>query len=104
MRTGRWRTIQTAFSRRVAELRRLLIEPERLAALSDRNRVLILRENERHYLRRVLRLRVDDPMAVIDGCDVSLVHNTVDREPVDLVAALRVCVCVGGSSLALLRL
>ena len=68
MRTGRWRTIQTVSSQRVAELRRLLIEPQRLAALSDRNRVLILTENERHYLRRVLRLRVNDPVAVIDGC------------------------------------
>jgi 16S rRNA (uracil1498-N3)-methyltransferase len=68
MRTGRWRTIQTAFSRRVAELRRLLVAPDRLAALSERNRVLTLTENERHYLRRVLRLRADDPVAVIDGC------------------------------------
>jgi len=68
MRTGPWRTIQTASSRRVAELRRLLIEPKRLGTLSDGNRDLILTENERHYLRRVLRLRVNDAVAVIDGC------------------------------------
>ena len=46
----------------------MLIESERLGAISSRNRVLTLTENERHYLRRVLRLRVDDSVAVIDGC------------------------------------
>jgi 16S rRNA (uracil1498-N3)-methyltransferase len=49
------------------ELRRLLIEPERLAAARE-NRSLILRREEEHYLARVLRLRPGDALAVIDGC------------------------------------
>lgn len=93
MRTGPWRTIQTACSQRVAELRRLLIEPERLGALSSRNRVLTLREHERHYLRRVLRLKVGDPVAVIDGCghlwsarldvDAALILDTAPSAPAE---------------------
>ena len=50
----------------VAELRRLLIESERLAD-RDRNGSLVLRDDERHYLRRVLRLRAGAPVAVVDG-------------------------------------
>ena len=50
----------------VAELRRLLIEPKRLAD-RDSNGCLVLRDDERHYLRRVLRLRAGSPVAVVDG-------------------------------------
>ena len=50
----------------VAELRRLLIEPKRLAD-RDSNGFLVLRDDERHYLRRVLRLRAGSPVAVVDG-------------------------------------
>ena len=50
----------------VAELRRLLIEPNRLAD-RDINGILVLRKDERHYLRRVLRLRPGATVAVIDG-------------------------------------
>ena len=50
----------------VAELRRLLIEPNRLAD-RDSNGFLVLRDDERHYLRRVLRLRAGSPVAVVDG-------------------------------------
>ena len=50
----------------VAELRRLLIESKRLADL-DSNGCLVLRDDERHYLRRVLRLRPGAPVAVVDG-------------------------------------
>ena len=50
----------------VAELRRLLIEPKRLAD-RDGNGCLVLRDDERHYLRRVLRLRPGAPVAVVDG-------------------------------------
>ena len=50
----------------VAELRRLLIEPKRLAD-RDGKGCLVLRDDERHYLRRVLRLRSGSPVAVVDG-------------------------------------
>ena len=50
----------------VAELRRLLIESKRLAD-RDGNGCLVLRDDERHYLRRVLRLRPGAPLAVVDG-------------------------------------
>ena len=50
----------------VAELRRLLIESKRLAD-RDGNGCLVLRDDERHYLRRVLRLRPGAPVAVVDG-------------------------------------
>ena len=50
----------------VAELRRLLIEPNRLAD-RDGNGCLVLSDDERHYLRRVLRLRAGAAVAVVDG-------------------------------------
>lgn len=45
--------------------RRLLVEPERLAACAGQ---LTLSAAESHYLRRVLRLRSGDRLALIDGC------------------------------------
>ncbi len=48
------------------ELRRLLVEPARLAAAVDGP--LALQPAEAHYLGRVLRLRPGDRFAVIDGC------------------------------------
>ncbi len=52
------------------ELRRLLIAPERIAALSargpDQGR-LALEPQERHYLERVLRYRPGDRLALVDG-------------------------------------
>ncbi len=50
----------------VAELRRLLIESKRLAD-RDGKGCLVLRDDERHYLRRVLRLRPGASVAVVDG-------------------------------------
>ena len=69
MTTGLWRSTPTAFSLQVAELRRLLVEPARLNQLGEGKgeRLLLLREEERHYLRRVLRLRSGDAVAVVDG-------------------------------------
>jgi 16S rRNA (uracil1498-N3)-methyltransferase len=52
------------------ELRRLLIEPARLAAgsVGDAGAALVaLRAEERHYLERVLRYRVGARLAVVDG-------------------------------------
>lgn len=48
----------------MAELRRLLIPPARLQTSGS---VLALEADERHYLRRVLRLRPGDHLAVVDG-------------------------------------
>ena len=52
------------------ELRRLLIAPERIAALADgdqeRSR-LVLEPHEGHYLERVLRYRTGDRLALVDG-------------------------------------
>ena len=50
----------------MAELRRLLIEADRLRD-ADADGVLALDTTERHYLRRVLRLRPGDPFDVVDG-------------------------------------
>ena len=51
----------------MAELRRLLIAPDRLAALDGASQTLVLDTTEQHYLRRVLRCRVGDEVAVVDG-------------------------------------
>lgn len=48
------------------ERRRLLIQPQRLAASAVAR--LPLEAQEEHYLTRVLRLRPGDPVALIDGC------------------------------------
>lgn len=61
--TGRLRIIRTAFFRRVAELRRLLISPDRLREGTG----ISLKTSELHYIRRVLRLRPGDSIAVVDG-------------------------------------
>jgi 16S rRNA (uracil1498-N3)-methyltransferase len=52
------------------ELRRLLIAPERIAALADGRsdpRCLVLASQEGHYLERVLRFRPGDRLALVDG-------------------------------------
>ena len=51
----------------MAELRRLLVDPARLDRLADGERQLQLLPDESHYLRRVLRLRSGDAVAVVDG-------------------------------------
>jgi 16S rRNA (uracil1498-N3)-methyltransferase len=53
------------------ELRRLLIVPERIAALASQGSGgarLPLEPQECHYLERVLRFRPGDRLAVVDGC------------------------------------
>jgi len=52
----------------LAELRRLLISRPRLEGLGGADAPLALLANEAHYLRRVLRLRPGDAVAVVDGC------------------------------------
>jgi len=50
------------------ELRRLLIDPDRMATCIAQVGRLPLRREEDHYLSRVLRLRPGDPLLVVDGC------------------------------------
>jgi len=51
----------------MAEKRRLFIDPNRLSDEIDSNGELILTSNESHYLSRVLRMRSEDLLEVIDG-------------------------------------
>jgi len=51
----------------MAEKRRLFIDPDRLSDEIDSNGELILTSNESHYLSRVMRMRPDDLIEVIDG-------------------------------------
>ena len=52
----------------MAERRRLLIEPRRLATVETGDPSVPLERSEQHYLRRVLRCRVGDTIDVVDGC------------------------------------
>ena len=51
----------------MAELRRLLVAPERLRGLNPAERNLQLLGEEIHYIRRVLRLRPGQSVALTDG-------------------------------------
>ena len=48
----------------MAELRRVLIEPQRLAGCGED---VELTSDERHYLEKVLRLRPGSPFSIVDG-------------------------------------
>ena len=51
----------------MAEKRRLFIDPNRLCDEIDSNGELKLTPDESHYLSRVLRMRSEDMLEVIDG-------------------------------------
>jgi 16S rRNA (uracil1498-N3)-methyltransferase len=51
----------------MAEKRRLFINPNRLSDEIDSKGELILTSNESHYLTRVMRMRSEDLLEVIDG-------------------------------------
>ena len=51
----------------MAELRRLLIDPGRFDGMHVHEQRLLLRPEERHYIKRVLRKRDGDLVALIDG-------------------------------------
>ena len=51
----------------MAEKRRLFIDPNRLNDEIDFNGEIELNSHETHYLLRVLRLRSEDPLEVVDG-------------------------------------
>ena len=79
MTTGRLRIIPTGCSQQVAELRRLLIDPSRWTDVEAAVRTINLNQQERHYLRRVLRRRSGDRVAVIDGMGhlwIATLHGT----------------------------
>ena len=87
--TGRLRIIRTAFFRRVAELRRLLISPDRLRDGDG----ISLKTSELHYIRRVLRLRPGDLIAVVDGVGhlwsaELLAEGVIRREPDPMISEL----------------
>ncbi len=52
----------------MAETRRILITKDRLSQSEEKENVVHLRENESHYLKRVLRLKIGDKVSVVDGC------------------------------------
>ena len=83
MRIGRSKSIQTAFSLLVAERRRLLLTPDRLADAGP----VLLNTEEQHYLRRVLRLRCGDRVDVIDGCGRLTVATLVEPQSLALDTA-----------------
>ena len=51
----------------MAEKRRLFIDPNRLADEIDFNGQLILNSSESHYLSRVMRMRTEDKLDIVDG-------------------------------------
>lgn len=65
----------------MAELRRLLMAAERLKGAGD---AVPLTPEERHYLRRVLRLRPGDDLAVVDGLGHLWTAQLVDGEHLSL--------------------
>ena len=71
----------------MAELRRLLMAPERLAQAGDQP--LQLEPQERHYLERVLRLRIGSAFAVADGCGRLYEATLLDQGLVQLKLSSR---------------
>ena len=78
MKIGRLKSIPTVFSLPVRELRRLLIPPDRFVG----SELLELHKDESHYLRRVLRLRIGDPLAISNGCGQLWYAELVDEHTV----------------------
>ena len=86
MMIGRSRSIPTVFFRTVVrERRRLLID---LVQRIDDGRRIDLNESERHYLRRVLRLRVGDQVDVVNGQGGLWLGTLEDVDRLTLTSAL----------------
>ena len=85
MKIGLLRSIPTAFSLLVAERRRLLLTPDRLAEGGS----VLLNTEEQHYLRRVLRLRCGGRVDVTDGCGRLLTATLVEPQLLELDSALQ---------------
>ncbi len=63
----------------MAELRRLLIDSERIKTSRFNNNIINLTEEETHYLRKVLRLRKEDSVLIVNGLGnlwLGLLHNS----------------------------
>ncbi|QNI51042.1 RNA methyltransferase/ RsmE family protein [Synechococcus sp. RS9915] len=80
----------------MAERRRLLIAPQRLAAVETGDPTVPLERSEQHYLRRVLRCRVGDTIDVVDGCGSLWQAQLISADalrvsvPADLIESVRV--------------
>ena len=85
MKIGRLKSIPTASSQLVAERRRLLLTPDRLAEGGS----VLLNMEEQHYLRRVLRLRCGGRVDVIDGCGRLFTATLVEPQLLELDSALK---------------
>lgn len=85
MTIGLLRSIPTAFSLLVAERRRLLLTPDRLAEGGS----VLLNIEEQHYLRRVLRLRCGGRVDVTDGCGRLFTATLVEPQLLELNSALQ---------------
>jgi len=68
----------------MAEKRRLFINPNRLNDEIDSNGELILTSNESHYLSRVMRMRSEDLLEVIDGKGHLWNAKIVDKKTIKL--------------------
>ena len=66
------------------ENRRLLIEPKRLRLVQSSNNNLKLLQSENHYIRRVLRLKVNDEVDLIDGIGNLWKANLVENNFIKL--------------------
>ncbi len=51
----------------MAELRRILVDPNRINHIRLAHNLLELNDNEVHYIKRVLRLKVGDKISIVDG-------------------------------------
>ena len=69
----------------MAEKRRLFINPNRLSDEIDSNGELILTSNESHYLSRVMRMRSEDLLEVIDGKGHLWNAKIVEKKTIKLV-------------------
>ena len=68
----------------MGELRRLLIEPGRLAQVRNGDGLLPLTADESHYIKRVLRRRTGDRLSITDGCGLLWEALVVDGEGLQL--------------------
>lgn len=71
----------------MGELRRLLIEPGRLAKVRRVDGCLSLTADESHYIKRVLRRRNGDRLSITDGCGLLWEAVVVDGEGLQLADA-----------------
>ena len=68
----------------MGELRRLLIEPGRLAQVLNGDGLLLLTADESHYIKRVLRRRIGERLSITDGCGLLWEAVVVDSEGLQL--------------------